>query len=274
MISNISFGQIKWAIIDADTKENIPFVNIWVENNNIGTISNEYGQFVLPKMDGTKVIVFSATGYNTKKIKFNLMKNPIELKPQIIELNEVVLTNLKKRKKEKYIDKLKTRQIRHYLPGFGKPWIFAKFFNYKKEYEETPFIKEISIAVETTREESKFLIHLLKINKEGKPQEYLNKKNLIVTAEKGKNIINKNISNLNIEVPENGLFVAVEWLLTKQNASVFDSFEPYIGFTHEESNENSWVYRFGAWKKVKSYNGEIYSTNTYKQLAAALKLSN
>ncbi|NJB71636.1 hypothetical protein GGR42_002098 [Saonia flava] len=101
IICNISFGQIKQIIVDADTKEKIPFVNIWVENYDVGTISNEDGQFVLPKMDGTKIIVFSATGYTTKKMVYGLIKNLIELTPQIIELNEVVVSNSKKRNKKR-----------------------------------------------------------------------------------------------------------------------------------------------------------------------------
>ncbi|NJB71637.1 hypothetical protein GGR42_002099 [Saonia flava] len=118
------------------------------------------------------------------------------------------------------------------------------------------------------------MIRLFKTNKEGEPEEYLYDKNIIITADKGKKIVDVNLSHLNLTIPKNGFFVAVEWLLTKTNADTFDSFQPNIGFTHEESNANSWFYRFGVWKKVKSYNGEVYSTNTYKQLAVELKITN
>lgn len=273
IICNISFGQIKQIIVDADTKEKIPFVNIWVENYDVGTISNKDGQFVLPKMDGSKIIVFSATGYTTKKMTYSLIKKSIELTPQIIELNEIVVSNSKKRNKEKVIDKLQKRQIRLYLPGFGKPWVFAKFFHFKEEYEKTPFLKEISIATKTNFTESRFMIRLFKANKDGEPEEYLHDKNIIATANKGKKIVHVNLSHLNLKIPKNGFFVAVEWLLTMTNADIFDSFQPDIGFTHEESNANSWFYRFGVWKKVKPYNGEIYATNTYKQLAVELKIT-
>lgn len=274
LIFNFSFGQIKHIVVDVATKERIPFVNIWVENTDIGTISTEDGQFALPKIDGDKIIVFSATGYITKRIEFKLIDNSIELTPQIIELNEVVVDNLKSRNDKKTIDKLKKRKIKHYLPGFGKPWVFGKFFGFKEEYEKTPFLKEISIATETSLTEASFIIRLFKANKEGEPEGYLYDKNIIVTTNKGKRIIDINISDLNLEFPKNGFFLAVEWLLTKENRDVFDSFQPNIGFTHEETNKNSWLYRFGIWNKVKSYNGENYSNNTYKQLAVELKLVN
>lgn len=54
-------------IIDSKTKEKIPYVNIWVENENIGTTSNEKGEFEL-KINNTKIILFSAIGFETRKI--------------------------------------------------------------------------------------------------------------------------------------------------------------------------------------------------------------
>ena len=45
LISNLGFSQLKAVIIDSETRENIAYVNIWVENENIGTTSNEKGEF-------------------------------------------------------------------------------------------------------------------------------------------------------------------------------------------------------------------------------------
>ena len=273
-IYNISFGQVKRVIVDIDTKERIPFVNIWVENEDTGTISNEDGFFVLQNVDGNKTIVFSATGYITKKIDFKLVGDIVELTPHVIELNEVIVSDSKQHKKKKIIDKLQKSKIRQYLPGFGKPYIFAKYFDFTEEYAKTPFLKEIRIATETEIKESNFIVRLYKINEEGEPEGYLYDKNIIVVTKQGKKIMNINISHLNLEFPKSGFFVAVEWILTKPNSDIFDSFHPYIGFTHQESNENSWFYRFGVWKKVRAYSGEVFPKTTYKQLAVELILTN
>ena len=40
------FGQITAKVIDSETSQNIPYVNIWVENENTGTTSNEKGKFI------------------------------------------------------------------------------------------------------------------------------------------------------------------------------------------------------------------------------------
>jgi hypothetical protein len=39
-ISTTGYSQMKGIVIDAETKEKIPYVNIWLENENIGTTSN------------------------------------------------------------------------------------------------------------------------------------------------------------------------------------------------------------------------------------------
>jgi hypothetical protein len=45
LISNYSFSQLRSVVIDKETKEAIPYVNIWIEDENIGTTSNQQGEF-------------------------------------------------------------------------------------------------------------------------------------------------------------------------------------------------------------------------------------
>jgi len=59
LISTFANSQIKAIVMNSDTKEKIPFVNIWIENENIGTISNAKGEFVIKAIDNQKII-FSA----------------------------------------------------------------------------------------------------------------------------------------------------------------------------------------------------------------------
>jgi hypothetical protein len=44
----------------------IPYVNIWVENENIGTTSEENGSFSIHVEDQNKVLIFSALGLKPK----------------------------------------------------------------------------------------------------------------------------------------------------------------------------------------------------------------
>ena len=63
LISSISlFSQLKGKVVDADNRP-IPFVNIWVQNENIGTTTEENGEFILSENNNNKNLIFSALGY-------------------------------------------------------------------------------------------------------------------------------------------------------------------------------------------------------------------
>ena len=59
-------AQIRGVVKDSISGEPIPYVNIWVENETIGTTSEVNGRFSLDIKE-EKVLFFSALGYETKK---------------------------------------------------------------------------------------------------------------------------------------------------------------------------------------------------------------
>lgn len=103
IISNVCLSQninIKGEIKDATTGEMLPYVNISIENKNIGTISNADGVFILsiPKEHASDSVIFSYIGY---KKKYFLAKdliensfNTIELSSDAIILGEVTVIGL------------------------------------------------------------------------------------------------------------------------------------------------------------------------------------
>ena len=81
-------AQISGVVKDSITGQPIPYVNIWAEDETIGTISEIDGSFSL-EIKEEKVLVFSALGYEIKKMS---SKNEIILlTPKAFELNEVVI---------------------------------------------------------------------------------------------------------------------------------------------------------------------------------------
>lgn len=93
----------KGRVIDGKSKEPIPYVNIGIKEAGIGTVSDEDGLFhlylELDKYEPTTKILFSALGYETlfipiSEIEFVYNEYPeVVLKPTILELNEVVVSN-------------------------------------------------------------------------------------------------------------------------------------------------------------------------------------
>jgi len=65
IVSQFSFSQIRGVVKDSISGEPIPYVNIWVENEAIGTTSEVNGSVSLD-LKGEKVLVFSALGYESK----------------------------------------------------------------------------------------------------------------------------------------------------------------------------------------------------------------
>ena len=288
LISNFCFIQLKSVIIDSETKEKIPYVNIWVENENIGTTSNEKGEFEL-KIDSPKIILFSAIGFQTKKVSSDSIRNILELKPAINELDEIII-NSKKLDKELIIGEFKKSKINSYFACGIQPWISAKFFEHKEEYEKTPYLKKFRILTNSDIKNSKFKIRLYRINEKGEPQNYIYNENIIGIAKKGKRTTEIDVSELNIEFPEKGFFIAIEWLIIEENKYEYKyimkgsrkklkdiSYEPAIGIVPAKTNENSWRFNKGKWSKTswKNNNESMKKyRNKYNQLAIELTLTN
>lgn len=289
LISTCLFSQINGIVIDSVTKAKIPYVNIWVENENEGTTSNENGEFYIEKVDNQKTLVFSSIGYETKHFDIYNIPKTIELNPKIYELKEVVIRS-KKEKNEKIIGEFSKSEIYQYF-GCGKaPWIVARFFPFAEIYNQTPYIKKIRVLTKSEVKDSRFNIRLYSVNESGEPENYIYDRNIIGIAGKGKRITEIDISNLNIRFPEKGFFIAIEWLIIEQNKYLYDytmldskeklngiSFEPVIGTVARETNENSWIYVKGKWGKVQknhsSYIKDEYN-DKYSLLAIELTLTN
>ena len=285
LISNLCFSQLKSVIINSETKGKIPYVNIWVENENIGTTSNEKGEFEL-EIDSAKIIIFSAIGFETKKTSSDSIKNILELKPIVTELDEIIIS--KTLNQELVIGKFKKSKINNYFGCGIKPWITARYFDYKSMYEKTSFLKTIRILTKSDIKNSKFNIRLYDVNENGEPENYIYNQNIIGIAKKGKKTTEIDVSKLNIEFPENGFFIAIEWFIIEDNKYEFKytmegsrkklegiSYEPGIGTIPAETDENSWIFNQGKWRKVWKNNGGIKKYNgKYSLMAIELTLSN
>ena len=73
---SVFFGQTVFAqydligqVLDAATKEPLPYVNIGLINKNIGTVSDDYGYFELDvnaKLNAQDTLLFSMIGFESK----------------------------------------------------------------------------------------------------------------------------------------------------------------------------------------------------------------
>ncbi len=95
---------VKGIVIDADTKEPLPLVNISFANTSIGTTSELDGTFVLESKWASDTVVVSYVGYETQRIPIKLFEKQelqVALKPFALSLQTVEIKAKRKGYKRK-----------------------------------------------------------------------------------------------------------------------------------------------------------------------------
>ncbi|MDP5027786.1 MAG: carboxypeptidase-like regulatory domain-containing protein [Flavobacterium sp.] len=254
----ISFSlsaQIRGVVKDSISGEPIPYVNIWVENETIGTTSETNGSFSLDIKE-EKLLVFSALGYEIKKASSK--SEVILLKPKVVELKEVVIS-IPKKSKELEIGVSKKR---YYLPESQvEPWIIAKKFDVDENNQDVNFVKDINFFIKSEIQKGVFRVRFFEVNSDGMPGEDLVSEEIIVEVKKGKSKITVDVSKYNIQIPKEGIVVGFESLFINRNkynqkASLngtkktiyIVNYGPHIEYCMD-SNETSYVFRSSRWIK-------------------------
>jgi hypothetical protein len=87
---------IEGVIKDSEQKEVLPYANIFLQKNYLGTISNQNGQFkiIIPEDKRNDSLVVSYIGYKTQNFSISEIKNPLVvfLEEVPATFNEVVIT--------------------------------------------------------------------------------------------------------------------------------------------------------------------------------------
>lgn len=282
IISQFTFSQIKGIVKDSISGEPIPYVNIWVENENIGTTSEEDGTFII-NANEEKKLVFSALGYENKTVSLS-KGNKVVLKQKEIQLKEVVIQS---RKETKEIEIGNSEKIHHKQLSGDKPWIYAKLFPFKHEYDDTPFVKKIIFYSDSEINNAKIKIRIFEFN-DTIPTEDMLQEDLIISVKKGMRKNKIDVEKYNIRFPEKGIVIGLEWLIIDENKFDFEykdfksnntikvtSYAPSFILNYFDE-DNSFSYSGGKWsrrKRVDSKNNKPWD-NKLMTPAINLILSN
>jgi CarboxypepD_reg-like domain len=229
------FSQLKGKVVDEFNKP-ISYVNISVENENIGTTSEENGEFIIRISDKTKNLIFSAIGFE-KKIIIASEVSEVQLKQIEFELKEVVIV-------KKFGTKI--REIGKIDNGFYQafdngPRIDTKFFPYIAKYKKTKFIKQVTIQTDSKIDNATFKIHFYSVDSKGFPDEELLTKDFIVSVSKGIKKTFLNLNDLNLQIPKNGIFVGFEKLLIEKNKTEKTTIDPNSNTTKTQISFDPFV---------------------------------
>ena len=249
-------AQIKGVVKDSLSGKPIPFVNIWVQNENIGSTSEENGTFFINTTENGKKLIFSTLGYEKKIIKAS-QASEVNLKPMAYNLEEVVVSKSIGTKSVE-IGKTKNEMYQAFDNG---PKIDTKFFPYISSYKKTKYVKQVSIYTDSRIENSIIKIHFYTVDSNGFPAEELLDKDFVVTVKKGTRVNRFDLSAFNLKFPKNGLFVGFEKLMieknktektiTDSNTNITQVQKTYFPFVLYNYVEREFLYTFsgGKWNR-------------------------
>ena len=210
LISFSVTAQVKGIVVDENNKP-ISYVNIWAENENIGTTSEENGSFLI-NVNNAKNLVFSALGYE-KKIVIALEAEKVILTETTFRLDEVVIAK-RFQTRELEIGNVKNETYQAFDNG---PRIDAKFFPYISKYKKTKFIKQVTIFTDSEIESATIKLHFYSVDSNGFPGEELLTKDFLVSVKKGVKKTYFDVTDLNLRMPKTGIFIGYEKLIIEKN---------------------------------------------------------
>jgi hypothetical protein len=222
-----------------------------------GFTSDNNGSFNI-QINPNQTIIISAIGYETLKVKSNLIKEEVFLTPISYKIPEITINHDNKITE---VGRVKKQTFSYYYgASLGTTYMLGRKFIYKEKYNETPLIKFIEVLTDSEVEAAQFNIRLYIIDSLGLPNKPLHNTNILVTAEKGINKTKIDLENYYMEFPKNGLFVAIQWLQLKQNElersyknnetkekTTITEIEPSFAVENNQRKGYGWTYN-GEWK--------------------------
>lgn len=256
-------AQIKGVVKDSITGRPIPYVSIWVQNENYGSTTEEDGTFSINISEKSKNLIFSALGYEKKIIKIATVRE-VNLVQTTYQLDEIVIS---KRKETREIEIGQTENA--ILEAFDNgPRIDTKFFPYLESYKKTRFIKKITIFTDSKIDNASIKIHFYKVDSNGFPADEILDKNFIVSVDKGVNKTAFNVTKFNLKMPKEGLFIGFEKLIIEnnklektyldKNTNTLQTTKTYYPFVLYNYVEKEYLYTFsgGKWSRQTNENDQ------------------
>ncbi len=262
-ISFSSYSQTKGVVKDSLTGKPISYVNIWVENENIATTSEEDGTFSIP-VNGNKNLIFSALGYEKKTIKA-AQSGEVFLSSKAFDLDEVVISNSIETK-QIVIGQTESTNAQAFDNG---PRMDVKFFRYKPSYKRTKYIKKVTLYTDSRIEDATIKLRFFRVDANGFPGEEMLKKALIVSVKNGTKNNKIDLSDYNLVMPKNGLFVGFEKLMIEKNKKektitdpntkstlIQKTYYPFILYNYVE-RDALYTFSGGKWNKQEKVTNGI-----------------
>ena len=203
-------------IIDALTKEPLPFVNVGVLKKELGTVSNEDGFFFLevPDVFAKETLRFSMIGFDERDFQVAdleailLSNNTLVLAEQTTFLEEVVLTAEKKWDTRVSGNATTSKLL---ITGFTSNQLGNEIALFVKVKKTPAYIEGIQFSVvENIYPEVRFRVNVYS-SEYRFPDENILKENIFVTLKQSEGIISVDLKGYDILVDDD-IFISLEWI--------------------------------------------------------------
>ncbi|WP_046244019.1 carboxypeptidase-like regulatory domain-containing protein [Hymenobacter terrenus] len=263
-------NRITGRIVDAKTKDPVPFASIGLREEGTGALTNEYGYFQLAGLEKTSQdsLIVMTLGYERSAtfIKRGSTEDLIiELKKRVIDLSNggkgVVVTG----------GKLKGLKMgsEENRPGEGMiqglPGSQYAFFVKNDKQKKLGNIRTVSFYIgENGFPREPFRVRIYKADGNyNAPNTDLLTENVVVSASRGGEWYTIDLSTYSIPAPDEGFFVAMEWIVGGDKfytTNFMDNYTPYgqiMRPTFEYKESRTWSYTIGkGWNLLTLANGQ------------------
>jgi len=257
--------RITGRVVDAQSKEPIPFASIGLREEQTGALTNEYGffQLAMPVRSVDDSIIVMALGFKRTAllVKRGQMEDLIiELPRQSIKLDNVTIE----------ASKVKPMLLgaRSNNPGMGMiqgmPGSQYATLMKNEKGKKLGFIRSVSFFIgENGFPREPFRIRLYKADGNyNSPNTDMLLENVVVSAARGGEWFTVDMTPYNIPAPEEGFYVAMEWIVSGDKfytTNFMDNYTPYgqiLRPTFEFKDSRTWNYTIGrGWSLITLANG-------------------
>lgn len=207
--ANYAQNIVSGKVIDAATKEAIPYVHIGIANKNYGTISTDDGNFQL-KLPGNVdlkniSISFSCIGYKLVSLAASAIKkeNTVLLHQDILALDEVVITDKQRKIKSKKIGAYR-KSVFNFGEANTNNYGVGKEYGIAIPYPKHDYrVKSINFQLsENTIDSVLYRFNIYEVSSDGIPKNSILKKQLFVKSYFGEKLITLDVTLEAIQIKE------------------------------------------------------------------------
>jgi len=253
-------------VYDKETKAPIPYVNLSFLNTLKGTSTDEKGNFFLdiPETHLKNQVHISSLGYNDTIVlaKSLYESKRFEMIEESFELDEVVVsTDLGN---SDIMNPVTSSALTSGFSSSSTPWVLALYF--PNIGAQKKYVDKVTVFLQKNnsfkRASAKFRIRIYDVNGDTKePNRDLLRKSIVLESDVEKDFVSIDLSAFDIEIPQTGIYIGLEWLFVPSNwyvnkyqnqltnkAEVEDRFAPTFGGVYNKNqNFRAMVYGMGEW---------------------------